>query len=162
MATWLSVPEESDFSIHNLPYGIFSTPQSSSPPRAATILGDTVIDLAVLEEAGLFADIDGLKSNVFGHSTLNRFLEHEKLVWTAVRQRLVELFSVAGSSSDASLQSNPQLQKAAFHDISNVQLYLPIQVGDYTDFYSSREHATNVGTMFRGKDKYVLPDSCSM
>jgi len=149
MATWLSVPKDSDFSIRNLPFGIFSTPPHSSR-RAATRLGDTLIDLAVLEEAGLFADIENLQANVFGESILNRFLEHEKPVWTAVRNRLVDLLTCHDD-----LKSNSQLQKAAFHDISRVQLHLPIQVGDYTDFYSSREHATNVGTMFRGKDKYV-------
>jgi fumarylacetoacetase len=154
ISSWLSIPEDSDFSIHNLPFGVFSVKGHS--PRCATILGDTVIDLSVLEEAGIFADIPGLDANVFGQSTLNDFIAHPKPVWLNVRQRLTDLFSSDGALD--SVRNNANLQTAAFHSIAAVQLHLPVAIGDYTDFYASREHATNLGTIFRGKDNALQPN----
>ena len=174
-SSWLSIPGDSDFSLANLPFGVFSSISSSSSSstnstgvvllcgsdgrdaRCGTILGDTVIDLSVLEEAGLFQDITGLDqdAHVFAQSTLNSFLGHSKPVWLAVRQRLIDLFGVEG---DDRVRSNPNLQTAAFHAVQRVRLHLPVEIGDYTDFYSSREHATNVGTMFRGKDNALQPN----
>jgi fumarylacetoacetase len=159
--SWLEIPKDSDFSIHNLPFGVFSRKEHERyAPRCATILGDTVIDLSVLEEAGVFSDIPGLSCGVFCQSTLNSFIEHPKPVWLAVRQRLVDLFasnSISPSAQDT-LQKNLNLRAACLHPIDTVVLHLPVQVGDYTDFYSSREHATNVGTMFRGKDNALQPN----
>ena len=155
MMSWLSVPKDSDFSIGNLPLGVFS-PSSAQTPRCATILGDTVIDLSVLEEAELFHDIPGLAANTFDQPTLNAFIEHPSTVWNLVRQRLTDLLTADGAMD--TLRTNENLQNAAFYNVSAVQLHLPIQVGDYTDFYSSREHATNVGTMFRGKDNALQPN----
>jgi len=151
MKSWLEIPNDSDFSIHNLPFGVFSSvivpSQEHAQRRCATILGDTVVDLSVLEEAGLFADIAGLQCNLFGQSTLNCFLAHPKPVWLAVRQRLMDLFACDDDndniSSDDRIRNNENLQKAAFYSVQKVQLHLPVAVGDYTDFYSSREHATN-------------------
>lgn len=158
---WISVPEDSDFSLKNIPLGVFS-PQELTRPRCATRIGDTVIDLSVLEEAGLFDDIPGLSANVFCQETLNAFMEHPRPVWIAFRQRLLDLFQQTGDGSSSSystaLSSNAALRAAAFYDASKVTLNLPIQVGDYTDFYSSREHATNVGIMFRGKDNALQPN----
>lgn len=169
--SWLDIPVDSDFTLANLPFGVFSIDFDGRDARCATILGDTVIDLSVLEEAGLFEDLPGLDqdTNVFAQSTLNAFLGHSKPVWLAVRERLISLFTFAEDTissspgeegSDGRVRSNPNLQKAAFHFLKNghVQLHLPIEIGDYTDFYSSREHATNVGTMFRGKDHALQPN----
>ena len=153
--SWLSIPDNSDFSVRNLPFGVFSPPSKS--PRCGTILGDTVIDLSVLEEAELFQDIPGLSAGVFNESSLNAFIEHPRSVWLLVRQRLLDIFALEGSMVDT-LRTNENLQKACFYQVSSVQLHLPIKVGDYTDFYSSREHATNVGTMFRGKDNALQPN----
>ena len=164
MRSWLDIPVDSDFSLANLPFGVFSIDDDGREARCATILGDTVIDLSVLEEAGLFQDLPGLDqdANVFTQSTLNAFLGHSKPVWLAVRERLTRLFTFAEDTtrSDGRVSTNPNLQKAAFHSLKNghVKLHLPIEVGDYTDFYSSREHATNVGTMFRGKDNALQPN----
>lgn len=145
----ISIPEDSDFSLSNLPLGVFSC-RNFSTPRCATILGDTVIDLSVLEEAGLFETVPGLSFNVFCQSTLNSFIEHPRPVWLAFRQRLQELLSQE--------QLSEALRAAAFHDVTTTQCHLPVTIGDYTDFYSSREHATNVGTMFRGKDNALQPN----
>jgi fumarylacetoacetase len=147
--SWYEVAEQSDFSIRNLPLGVFA-PFPDASPRCATILGDTVIDLSVLEEAELFTDIPDLCANTFNQPTLNAFIKHDRSVWILFRRRLIDIFDRAGTIEN--------LQKAAFHDVSSVRLYLPISVGGYTDFYSSREHATNVGTMFRGKDNALQPN----
>lgn len=168
--SWLDVPSDSDFSIHNLPFGVFS--DGSNPRRrCATILGDTVIDLSLLAEAGLLDDAnvdDGDDAatlidfhSVFDQPTLNAFLGHRKPVWLAVRRRLQSLLrddddgndqqednNNNNNNADGRLRGNPNLQRAAFHPVERVRLHLPLHVGDYTDFYSSREHATN-GTCVR-------------
>jgi fumarylacetoacetase len=158
-STWIDVPSSSDFSIHNFPFGIFSCPSSEKPQRrCGTILGETVIDLSVLEEADLFMDIPQLKYNVFNQPSLNAYLEHPRSVWLMVRQRLIDLFTIETPSSLDLLRGNIPLQKAACFRFENVQLHLPIDIGDYSDFYSSREHATNVGTMFRGPANALQPN----
>jgi fumarylacetoacetase len=172
-SSWILVPADSDFSIQNLPFGVFScntnnsnAPCSSTARHVATIVGDTVIDLTLLEEARLFADI--LTPNTFAPSTssttLNKLLEHPKPVWTKLRHRLLALLlsqdddGSGGVAVDARLRDNVALQKAAFHDVKSVTMHLPISIGDYTDFYSSREHATNVGIMFRGAANALQPN----
>jgi fumarylacetoacetase len=246
--SWL--PAVSQFCAENLPLGVVS-PHWSRRPRCATRLGETVIDLSVLEEAGLFADILG--DQVFSKTTLNAYLQHEAAVWLAVRLRLQDLLCVsegeqegeeeavqegendaaeAAASNDASsngatsngatdvsaamsnsaandnvntdnsaatdnpttatdnpttdaaatnkdstipnsntktdnkvcrvkddrLYKNKLLQKASFYRLDEVTMHLPIQIGDYTDFYASRQHATHVGTLFRGPQN-ALPDN---
>jgi fumarylacetoacetase len=151
--SWLKVPNDSDFTIVNVPFGVFSVPGKS--PRAATILGDTVLDLSLLEEAGLFDDIMPI-ANVFCRPDLNTFIEQPKAVWSNVRQRVIRL--LVEPCEDPRLKENSALKRASFHHIAEVKMHLPIHVGDYTDFYSSREHATNVGTMFRGKDDALQPN----
>jgi fumarylacetoacetase len=145
-SSWVPVPPDSDFSLHNLPFGVFSVLQSDggnnaavTRRRCATILGDTVIDLGLLEEADLLLPTT---TNLFQHPTLNAFLEQPRAVWVRVRHRLQQLLGAADDGDDA-LRSNANLQAAAFHHVSTVQLHLPMTIGDYTDFYSSREHATN-------------------
>jgi fumarylacetoacetase len=145
----------SDFGVSNLPLSVFSALPFASKPRCCTRLGDIIIDLSVLEEAGLFHNVPGLSAQVFCQETLNSFLEHPRPVWIALRHRLTELLT-ATSESDSTpsvFHSNPRLQEAACHLVSDVTLHLPIQIGDYTDFYASREHATNVG--------YALLSDCS-
>jgi fumarylacetoacetase len=155
LASWLPVPEDSDFSLRNLPLGVFS-PSPSKTPRCATVLGDTVVDLSILEEAGLFEDIPSLSCNIFLKPTLNAFIEHPRPVWVRFRQRLIDIFAENGSVD--TLLTNQKLQKAAFFPLSTVTLHLPVDIGDYTDFYSSREHATNVGTMFRSEKDALQPN----
>jgi len=156
MKSWLDVPTNSDFSIHNLPFGVFSEKDNSNgkPRRCATIVGNTVIDLSVLAEAGLLdsSNDDNCCHSVFDQPTLNAFLGHTKPVWLAVRRRLQSLLmydddDATAVAADDRLRRNPNLQRAAFHPVDRVQLHLPLDVGDYTDFYSSREHATN-GTLY--------------
>jgi len=152
-SSWLGTSPASDFSLANLPFGICSFPTRHQPrPRCCTILGDHVIDLSLLAEAGLFDGIDGLKSPtfIFAKSTLNSFMALSRPVWKAVRMRLFSLLVSATDGDDtntnscnSALSSNPALRAAAIHPVSEAKMYLPAEIGDYTDFYSSREHATN-------------------
>ena len=155
ISSWLPVLYDSDFSLQNIPFGVCSL-KGDSKCRCVTAIGDKAVDLNVLQDAGAFSDIPNLDANVFSNDSLNGFLEHPPEVWPQVRQRLIDLFTTDGKNE--LLSSNQALQKAALYDRSEVIMRLPVQIGDYTDFYSSREHATNVGTMFRGKDNALQPN----
>ncbi|CAB9505920.1 Fumarylacetoacetase [Seminavis robusta] len=157
-SSWVDIPPDSDFSLANIPFGVFSaTPRG--PKRCATAIGNKVVDLSILQEAGCLDSVPGLSANAFcGQETLNAFVAHSPPVWKETRQRLQELFTKTKDNNSRALHDNTLLQKAALHDMDCVSLHLPLAVGDYTDFYSSREHATNVGTMFRGKDNALQPN----
>jgi len=152
-ASWISIPEDSDFSLRNIPFGVFSEPPNKARPRCCTAIGSNVVDLSVLAEAGLFDDVPDFSPRVFSKDTLNDFVSFPRPVWVNVRNRIIFLFSKANR-----LATNPALQKACLHDINKVTMHLPVEVPDYTDFYSSRQHATNVGIMFRGKDNALQPN----
>jgi fumarylacetoacetase len=141
--SFIEVSPDSDFPIQNLPYGIFST-KANPNPRVGTRLGDFVIDLSILDDEKLF----GKQYGFFADSTLNRFMSSGRNAWKEIRQRLTDLLS----STDS------QIKNEAIISIEDVQLHLPVAIGDYTDFYASREHATNVGTMFRGKENALMPN----
>jgi fumarylacetoacetase len=153
MTSWLDIPEDSDFSLQNIPFGVCSL-SPTSPHCCVTAIGKKVVDLNVLQDAGAFSDIADLDANVFSESSLNNYLAHPPEVWPKVRRHLMDLFN----GNDELLSSNEALQQAALYDMDDVTMHLPCKIGDYTDFYSSREHATNVGTMFRGKDNALQPN----
>ena len=155
----------------NLPYGVCSFPPLHiQRPRCCTIVGTNVVDLSVLAEAGLFDDAFSAASSVasssgnnnngnispvrvFGSSTLNRFMELDRPIWTAVRRRLFALL-VDNDGGDDALMSNDALRAAAIRNVGDARVHLPAKVGDYTDFYSSREHATN--GMYEGESLVSL------
>jgi fumarylacetoacetase len=148
LTTWVDVPEGSDFSIYNLPYGIFSV--EGDAKRAGVAIGEQILDLNCLQEKGLLDSLD-LPYAIFQQDTLNAFMALGKPVWTALRARLHELLS----------ESDEVLKEHAFETFvqqADATMHMPVQVGDYTDFYSSEEHATNVGIMFRGKDNALMPN----
>ena len=151
LSSWISVPSNSDFPIQNIPFGIFQTSEKTA--RMATIIGDTVIDLAVLAQAGYFNDLN-FDTKVFEQSYINDFMALGKSVTRAVRDRISDLFE----KDNTELPGNSALLADLLQPSSSVQMLLPVQIGDYTDFYSSREHATNVGTMFRDPDNALLPN----
>jgi fumarylacetoacetase len=143
-SSWIEIPEDSDFSLDNIPFGVARRQSDNGKKSAcfcATAIGDTVVNLQILQEAGLFDAVQGLHPTTFYQDTLNVFIEHPAPVWKDVRSTLIALFSMEGSA----LHNNAQLQQAAFLTRQDVQMVMPIQVKEYTDFYSSREHATNVG-----------------
>jgi fumarylacetoacetase len=152
-SSWIEIPKESDFSLRNIPFGVFSQPPLKARPRCCTAIGSHVVDLSVLAEAGFFSDIPNFSPRCFSKDTLNDFIAYPRPVWQNVRDRIIFLFSKANR-----LSGNPALRKACLHDIETVKLHLPVDVPDYTDFYSSRDHATNVGIMFRGKDNALQPN----
>lgn len=151
LRSWISVPNDSDFPIQNIPFGIFKT--SNKSPRMATIIGDTVIDLQAMAEMGYFNDLDLIKS-VFSQKYINEFMALGKQKTLALRDRIAELFA----SDNTLIRDDENAKGKILQHVANVQLLLPVQIGDYTDFYSSREHATNVGMMFRDPANALLPN----
>lgn len=151
MNSWLETPKDNDFSLHNIPFGIYSS--NGNAPRGATRIGDAVIDLHVLQKAGLFSGID-LADDIFLKPVLNDFISLGKPITKAVRARLQELFEEGNSE----LRDNESVRVDAIQSANSVTMHMPVRVGDYTDFYSSKEHATNVGTMFRDPDNALLPN----
>jgi fumarylacetoacetase len=150
LTSWVKVPENSDFPIQNLPFGVFKTP--GLRPRLCTAIGDYVADLQVLSEHGFFDDLY-ISRSVFAQPYLNDFIKLGKEKTRAVRDRLSEILDNDLEEWDAS-----ELAHYFLHKMEKVEMLMPVKVGDYTDFYSSREHATNVGTMFRGKENALMPN----
>lgn len=151
LSSWINVPKDSDFPIQNIPFGIFKT--SNKSPRMATIIGDTVIDLQSMAEMGYFNDLDLIKS-VFSQKYINEFMALGKQKTLALRDRIAELFA----SENSLIRDDEKAKAKILQEVDHVQLLLPVQIGDYTDFYSSREHATNVGMMFRDPANALLPN----
>ena len=154
LTSFIDIPADSDFSIHNLPYGVFSDTKDGKR-RAGVAIGEHVLDLSVLESEGLLS-LDG--SSYFDQPTLNAFIDSGRDNWTHARQAIQTLLS---SDSDA-LRDNQDLQQKALFKQADVTMHLPVQVPGFTDFYSSKEHATNVGTMFRDPNNALLPNWTEM
>ena len=149
LESWVEVPAGSDFPIQNIPFGVFKTASNSSP-RICTAIGEYVVDLAILSDMSLFDDLD-IAPDVFRADSLNPLMSLGKSLNTAFRKRIVELLS----------KDNGQLKEQSWHflhPMEKVDMLLPVKVGDYTDFYSSMEHAKNVGTMFRDPNNALLPN----
>ncbi|MEL6611091.1 MAG: fumarylacetoacetase [Bacteroidota bacterium] len=154
LRSFVEVAPGSDFPLDNLPYGIFS-PGRTAERRAGVALGDYVADLAVLEAAGLFADVPlGDNGTMFDAAVLNRFMALDRRSWDAVRARLQHLLA----AETPTLRDDADLRDRAFRRRADVTMHLPMHIGDYTDFYASREHATNVGSMFRGPENALQPN----
>ncbi|GAB3289242.1 fumarylacetoacetase [Parasphingorhabdus pacifica] len=130
--TKIDIPEGSLFGIDNLPYGVFSTPGTA--PRVGVRVADSVVDLAL-----------ALGDEVFARSTLNPFMAQGKERWVRVREQIAELVS-------------GEVPAAAVHSVPEVTMHLPIEVGDYVDFYASEHHATNLGRLFRPDSEPLMPN----
>ena len=150
LKSWVEVQEGSDFSIQNLPFGIFS---NGGNKKVGVALGTKVIDLKNLSYLGYLKDT-GISNSVFESEFLNDFMVTGKSGTRAVRERISELFSTDNNE----LKNNSDHVSKILINENEVEMHLPIKVGDYTDFYSSKEHATNVGTMFRDPDNALLPN----
>ncbi|HUH36205.1 MAG TPA: fumarylacetoacetase [Moheibacter sp.] len=150
MKSFISYESTSDFSIHNIPFGvaIFNNDEIACVTR----LGDTVIDLAVLFDKGYFEPFN-LEENIFDAFTLNEFIALGKTYTVPMRLHLQELL-LEGSE----LSQDKDTQELAFYSIEEADMQLPVHVPNYTDFYSSIEHATNVGKMFRDPANALLPN----
>ncbi|MFY8213149.1 MAG: fumarylacetoacetase [Flavobacterium sp.] len=148
---WLTVPQNSDFPIQNIPFGVFIT--KDDVITIGTRIGDYAIDLGALQQLHYFDGLE-LTEDLFLQDTLNDFISDGKKTWRLVRNRIADIFD----------ETNPLLRDNAAHRaqiiclVSEVEMQLPVQIGDYTDFYSSKEHATNVGMMFRDPANALLPN----
>lgn len=150
LKSWVEVPSGSDFPIQNLPFGIFKT--ADSEPRVCSAIGNYVIDLAKVNDLAFFADLEIPKS-VFYNQYINDFMALGKDKTRAVRNRLSEILD-----EEETKWNSREMSEHIFHKMEEVELLMPIQIGDYTDFYSSIEHATNVGMMFRDPENALMPN----
>jgi fumarylacetoacetase len=150
LRSFIAVATDSDFPIQNLPYGVFSTPAAPTP-RIGVAIGDCVLDLAVLAEAGLF---EGIPQGIFAQSAINPFMALGPAVWTQTRARISELLR----HDTPTLRDDAALRARALKPRADATLHLPLAVAGFTDFYSSKEHASNVGAMFRDKANPLLPN----
>ncbi|MCA8926583.1 MAG: fumarylacetoacetase [Alphaproteobacteria bacterium] len=151
MPSWIETANapDGDFPLQNLPYGVYS--RGEGPRRCCVAIGDRVLDLAALEAAGVLdASGDG---PVFDRPALNAFMALGPAAWAAVRARLTSLLRRDG---DPALRESLDLKGKALVAMADADLHLPFQVADYTDFYSAKQHAFNVGVMFRGPEN-ALP-----
>ncbi|MBL8880772.1 MAG: fumarylacetoacetase [Phycisphaerales bacterium] len=150
--SFVEVAPSSHFPLQNLPYGVFRRADHSDP-RPGVRIGDFVLDLRVAEERGLLADAS-LSRGIFASSSLNAFMALGRQNWVAARRVIADLLD----ARTATLRDDSSLRAAALLPVDRVTMCLPCEIGDYTDFYSSREHATNVGMMFRGKENALMPN----
>ncbi|UGS20236.1 fumarylacetoacetase [Flavobacterium cyclinae] len=149
--SWINVPENSDFPIQNIPFGVFITKEDVI--TIGTRIGNCAIDMGALQQLGYFDGIE-LTDDMFMQDTLNDFISDGKKTWRLVRNRLAELFD----ENNPKLRDNKDHREVVIFNVEDIEMLLPVQIGDYTDFYSSKEHATNVGKMFRDPENALLPN----
>ncbi|MGV3587118.1 MAG: fumarylacetoacetase [Adhaeribacter sp.] len=150
--SWIQISPNSDFPIQNLPFGIFSTP--TRDPRVGVAIGDYILDLYAVCQEGLFDLLSLEDPSVFHTETLNPFISLGKPMWREVRERVSELLR----NNNAEIRDNHEVMKACLVKCQEATMHLPVKIGNYTDFYSSLEHATNVGLMFRNPESPLLPN----
>lgn len=148
--SWIEVPENSDFPIQNIPFGVV---KNGGDHFVATRIGDTVINLDAVQEAGLFQNQD-LPDGIFNNEFLNDFIALGKPVTNAVREKIQRLFD----EDKRDVKDSTFQQSKILSDISEVEMSMPVRIGDYTDFYSSEQHAFNVGCMFRDPENALMPN----
>ncbi len=144
--TWVAIPENSDFPIQNIPFGIA---KANNEVFVATRIGNTVINLYVVARLGYL----NVNKEVFASCRLNDFMLLGKQVTRDVRNEISAIFNANNTAA-----KNNEALKDAFYNIDDVEMLMPIEVGDYTDFYSSEQHAYNVGCMFRDPNNALLPN----
>ena len=149
--SWLKIEKGCDFPIQNIPFGVFFTKDDII--TIGTRIGEYAIDLGAFHQLGYFDGIP-LTDDMFMQDSLNDFISDGRKTWRLVRNRIAEVFDAENSA----LKENSKHREIIIFDVNEVEMLLPISVGDYTDFYSSKEHATNVGVMFRGKDNALMPN----
>ena len=151
LKSWVEVPERSDFPIQNLPFGIYSTETKSK--RVGIAIGESILDLGELKALDLLSNLPFEKDD-FLTNYLNPMMGHGKKNITHLRNRISELLS----KSNSELSSNRDAIKNCLDKQNESKMHLPINIGDYTDFYSSEQHAYNVGCMFRDPNNALLPN----
>ena len=148
--SWIKYDKNCDFPIQNIPFGVFKTRNNEF--HTGSIIGDTLISLKNLEKYGYFNDIV-LKNQTFQGKNLNNFLEQKKDSWRSVRNKIGDLFDIENR-----ILKKEFIDKSILFQNKDVEMVMPVKIGDYTDFYSSKDHATNVGKMFRDPENALLPN----
>jgi fumarylacetoacetase len=151
LTSWVNVPEQSDFPIQNLPFGIYST--ESKPQRVGVAIGNEILDISSLFELKYLNELPFRKED-FSCNFLNGMMSYGKKETRNLRARISDLLN----SSNSELSANENDVKKCFDLQSESTMHLPINIGDYTDFYSSEQHAYNVGCMFRDPNNALLPN----
>ncbi len=150
-STWLDTSPETDFPIQNIPFGVFLTREDII--TIGTRIGDYAIDLGALHQLGYFKGI-GLTDDIFLQDSLNDFISDGRKTWRLVRNRISDIF-LKGNSE---LRDHDEHRKQILFTVDEIEMQLPVNVGDYTDFFASKEHATNVGSLFRDPKNALLPN----
>jgi fumarylacetoacetase len=147
------VPYNNDtfFPVQNIPFGVF---KSGGEEHICTAIGDFILDLNLLEKHGYFSNTSFAGQNVFSKSRLNAFMSLGKPAWYEARKRIQEILG----ENNPELRDNAELRPKCLIPAADAEMVLPVEIGDYTDFYSSKEHASNVGEMFRGKENALMPN----
>jgi fumarylacetoacetase len=149
--SWLKVDKNSDFPIQNIPFGVFLTKDDIT--TIGSRIGNYAIDLAALHQLGYFEGIP-LTDDMFMQDNLNDFISDGRMTWRLIRNRIADIFD----EQNPKLRDNEKHADEIIFDIDKVEMLLPVQIGDYTDFYSSKEHAVNVGSMFRDPENALFPN----
>jgi len=150
--SWVKYDKKSDFPIQNIPFGSFKS--NNNEIHIGTIIGDTVISLSKLEALGYFNNTLFKKGTFSNAENLNPFIQQGKAIWRTIRDRIAILFD----EKNIELQNQLSHKKEILFSTQDITLIMPISIGDYTDFYSSKDHAMNVGKMFRDPDNALLPN----
>jgi len=150
LTTWVEVPKNSDFTIYNLPFGVFKNKRLI--PRIGVAIGDKIVDLSVLDQEGFFSDLF-LPEGIFLKEALNDLISLGKVQTKKIRERVQDLLLIDNEKlRDHSVRGKVMVNR------KEAEMLLPVKIGDYTDFYSSMEHAMNVGKMFRDPENALLPN----
>ena len=148
--SWIKYDKNCDFPIQNIPFGVFKTKNNEF--HAASIIGETLISLKNLEKHDYFNNVV-LKNETFQGKDLNNFLEQKKDSWRSVRSKIGDLFDIKNKIFEKEF-----IEKSILFQKKDVEMVMPVKIGDYTDFYSSKDHASNVGKMFRDPKNALLPN----
>jgi fumarylacetoacetase len=152
LRSWVPVPPDSHFPIQNLPYGVFRRPDWGE--HVGVAIGDQILDLTLLEANGLLRPVAFNSVRVFDSGSLGPFMAFGREAWTETRAAISRLLR----ADEPTLRDSAELRAKMLVPQADVEMLLPTRIEDYTDFYSSREHATNVGAMLRGPDKALMPN----
>src|SRR5882762_2652279 len=152
LKSFIDLPRDSHFPLENLPFGVFKPREG--PARIGVALGEDVVDLSVLQHAGLFNDLPPETAAATTRDSLNEFLALGRPAWRKVREILQKLLA----ADTPTLRDDKKLRERVFHRQADVVMQLPVKIGNYTDFYSSYHHAHNVGTMLRGPENALMPN----
>ncbi len=149
--SWIEVPTDSDFPIQNIPFGVFIT--KDDVITIGTRIGDCAIDMGALQQLNYFEGIE-LTDDMFMQDTLNDFISDGKKTWRLVRNRIAELFD----ETNPKLRDNSEHREIIIFNVKDIEMQLPVLIGDYTDFFSNKDHALNVGKIYRDPEQLLSPN----